>query len=259
MAESLPLETLRHIFSYLQDHLAPYACVCRQWQVAAEQLTFADLHINSADLEDLRQIVLSSHSVGRSFHVRHLYFKVVLPEYSVAARGHYENRNDRDGNSKVFTQAITSLFEILGSWPDANRHQMSLQIYARSPSDWEAEPDWTIRRIRLQRCYAFPKQELLHRRYERSYLQLTEITLPDVKCITSLKVLGYGRYRNIAPGSVSEMVVRLPRLDTLNAELRDRERKGAAVSNGVGGKLYQPSLCDSFKLSTGSDSVNRFP
>jgi hypothetical protein len=259
MAESLPLETLRQIFSNLQDNLAPYASVCRKWQVAAEQLTFADLHINSADLEDFSQIVLSSHSVSRCFHVRRLYFKVIIPEYTVAARGHYENRNDRDGNSKVFTQAITSLFEIMSSWPDADRHQMSLQIYARSPSDWEAEKDWTIRRIRAQRCYAFPNQELLHRRYQRSYLQLSEVTLPNVKCITSLRVLGYGRYRNIAPGSVSEMVARLPRLDTINAELRDRERKDAAASDDVGGKLHQPSVCNYFKLSTGSNSVNRFP
>ncbi|CAI7589407.1 unnamed protein product [Penicillium viridicatum] len=234
MAGTLPIETLRYVFSYLEGHLAPYACVCRQWQVAAEQFTFADLHINSADLEDFRQIALSSHSASRCYHVRHLYFKVVLPEYSVAARGHYENRNDRDRNSKVFTQAITSLFEIMSSWPDGDRHQISLQIYAKSPSDWEAETDWNVRRIRLQRCYAFPNQELLHRRYERSYLQLTEITLPNVECITSLKVLGYGRYRNIAPGSVSEMVSRLPRLDTINAELRDRERRGTAASDSLG-------------------------
>lgn len=258
MAETLPLEILRYVFSYLDDHLAPYACVCRQWQVAAEQFIFAGLHINSADLEDFRQVALPPHSASRCFHMRRLYFKVVLPEYSVAARGHYENLNDRDSNSKVFTQAITSLFEILSSWPDADRHQISLQIYAESPSDWEAETDSNARRIRLQRCYAFPGQELLHRRYERSYLQLMEVTLPNVECITSLEVLGYGKYRNIATGSVSEMVARLPRLDTINAELRDRGGRGTAASDRLDGKLYQPSLFNPFKLSTGSDSVNRF-
>lgn len=259
MAETLPLEILRYVFSYLDDHLAPYACVCRQWQVAAEQFIFAGLHINSADLEDFRQVALPPHhSASRCFHMRRLYFKVVLPEYSVAARGHYENLNDRDSNSKVFTQAITSLFEILSSWPDADRHQTSLQIYAESPSDWEAETDSNARRIRLQRCYAFPGQELLHRRYERSYLQLMEVTLPNVECITSLEVLGYGKYRNIATGSVSEMVARLPRLDTINAELRDRGGRGTAASDRLDGKLYQPSLFNPFKLSTGSDSVNRF-
>ncbi|KAL2704454.1 hypothetical protein AAEP93_005525 [Penicillium crustosum] len=233
MAATLPLETLRQIFSYLEGGLAPYSCVCGQWQLAAEQLTFASLHINSVDLEDFRQIAFSSHSVSRCFHLRRIDLKVVIPEYSVAARGRYENQNDRDGNSKVFTQAITSLFEILSSWPDADRHQISLQIYANSPSDWEAETDRTVRRIRLQRCYAFPKEELLHRRYERSYLQLTEVPLPNVKCITSLKVLGYGKYRNILPGSVSEMVARLPRLDTLNVEIRDRLRRGAAASDSL--------------------------
>ncbi|CAI7582851.1 unnamed protein product [Penicillium discolor] len=234
MAATLPLETLRQIFSYLEGDLARYACVCGQWQLAVEQLTFANLHLNSVDLEDFRQIAFFPHSVNRCFHLRRVYFEVAIPEYSVAARGHYENQNDRDGNSKVFTQAITSLFEILSSWPDADRHQMSLQIYAMSPSDWEAETDRTVRRIRLQRCYAFPKEELLHRRYERSYLQLTEIPLPNVRCITSLNVLGYGRFRNISPGSVSEMVAHLPRLDTIIAEIRDRPRRGAAASESIG-------------------------
>ncbi|KAJ5932539.1 hypothetical protein N7516_007028 [Penicillium verrucosum] len=233
MAETLPLEILRNIFDYVDVNLAPYACVCRQWQVAVEQFLFASLLIDSADLEDFRQIVLSSHSASRCFHMRRLYFKVILPEYSVAARGHYENRNDRDGNSKVFTQAITSLFEILSSWPDVHRHQLSLEICAESPSDWDAETSFDAQCTRLEEHYAYPRQELLHRRYERSYLQLTEITLPNVECVTSLDILGYGQYRNILTGSVSEMVARLPRLDTINAELRDSGRRGAAASDNL--------------------------
>ncbi|CRL29363.1 unnamed protein product [Penicillium camemberti] len=234
MAGTLPLETLRQIFSYLGGDLAPYAGVCRQWQLAAEQLTFTELHIDSTELEDFRQIALSSHSIRRCFHVRRLYFNVVLPEYSVAARGQYENQNDRDSNNRVFAQATTCLFEILSQWPDSDSHQISLQIYAISPSDLEAETDRTVRHIRLQRCYAFPDDELLHRRYESSYLQLSEVPLPNVKCITSLRVLGYGRYRNIAPGSVSEMVARLPRLDTINADIRERPRRGGPLSESLG-------------------------
>lgn len=256
MAELLPLETLLHIFSYLPDGaLTACACVCRQWQVAAETLTFADLHIDSMDLEDLPRIIHSSRSAGRCFHLRALYFKVILPKYSVAARGHYENHVDRDGNNRVFSQVITSLFEILSSWPDYD-HNMSLEIYARSPSDWQAEPDWTIRRIRQERGYAFPDEELLHRRYKSSYLQLMDnVTLSNVKCITSLKVLGCDCFRNIAPGAVSEMVAHLPRLQLINARLRAKERKDAAMHDSLGGKSYQQFP----RTLIGSDSALRFP
>ncbi|KGO78186.1 hypothetical protein PITC_034010 [Penicillium italicum] len=234
MAESLPLETLQHIFLYLPDNLTPCACVCRQWQVAAENFNFADLHINLADLEDFCQIVLSPNSTSRWGHVQSLHFKVVLPEYGVTARGHYENQDDCDSNNKVFTQAITSLFEILSSWPNYDRCEMELQVYARSPSDWRAEPDWSTRRARQQRGYAFPEEELLDRRYQDSYLQLTgKVSLPDVNCIKSFQVSGCDSVRNIAPGAVSEMVAHLPRLQTLQANLCEKERRDTAMCTSL--------------------------
>lgn len=239
MAKSLPLETLQEIFSYQTGRLASCACVCRQWQLAAERFTFADLHISSADLEDFRQMFPVSNSAGRRFHLRSLHFKINLPKYGIAARGQYEDQYDRDTNSNVFTQAITSLFKILSSWPEYDRY-MSLQIYARSPSsDWQAEPDWTTRRARLERGRAFPEEELLQRRYQDSYLQLRgKIALRDVKCITSLDVMGCDNFRNIAPGAVSEMVVHLPRLQTVTATLRDKVRNGPEMgdSDSLGGR-----------------------
>ena len=237
MAGSLPLETLQEIFSYLTGDLPSCACVCRKWQVAAERFTFANLHISSAELEDFRQVFPISSPAGRRFHLRNLYFKVVIPKYSISARGHYENQDDRHSNNQVFTQAITSLFEILSSWPGHER-DMSLQIYARSPSDWKAEPDWSIRRSRLERGRAFPEEELLQRRYQDSYLQLVgKVALPDVNCITSLDVMGYENYRNIAPGAVSEIVFHLPRLQTVTATLSDKVRNGTDMCDSLGGKL----------------------
>ncbi|KAJ5807334.1 hypothetical protein N7447_010790 [Penicillium robsamsonii] len=247
MAGSLPLETLQHIFSYQPDSLIQCACVCPQWQVAAETFTFADLHINSAGLESFRQIVTSSHTPGRYFHVQSLYFKVVLPTYSDYARRHYENEHDRDANNKVFTQAITSLFEVLSSWPDYDRYQIKLQIYARSPSDWQAEPDWTTRRARQQLGYAFPEQDLLHRRYERSYLQLTErVALHDVKCITTLEVKGCEIVRNIAPVAVSGMVAHFPRLETVVASLRHNELEDTRLSDSLGSATPERQIPPSF-------------
>ncbi|CAG7935321.1 unnamed protein product [Penicillium nalgiovense] len=241
MAKSLPLETLQEIFSYQTGRLASCACVCRQWQLAAERFTFADLHISSADLEDFRQMFPVSNSAGRRFHLRSLHFKINLPKYGIAARGQYEDQYDRDTNSNVFTQAITSLFKILSSWPEYDRY-MSLQIYARSPSsDWQAEPDWTTRRARLERGRAFPEEELLQRRYQDSYLQLRgKIALRDVKCITSLDVMGCDNFRNIAPGAVSEMVVHLPRLQTVTATLRDKVRNGPEMGDSDSLGDYSP-------------------
>jgi hypothetical protein len=204
--------------------------------MAAERFTFADLHISSAELEDFRQIFPVSNPAGRRFHLRSLHFKVIIPKYSIAARGQYENQDDCDSNNNAFTRAITSLFEILSSWPEYDRY-MSLQIYARSPSDWQAEPDWTIRRARFERGRAFPEEELLQRRYQDSYLQLTgKIALPDVKCITSLEVMGCDNFRNIAPGAVSEIVVHLPRLQTVTATLRDKARNGTGIGDSIGSR-----------------------
>ncbi|KAF3027856.1 hypothetical protein E8E15_010180 [Penicillium rubens] len=233
MAGSLPLEILQEIFSYQPGHLASCACVCRQWQVAAERFTFADLHISLADLEDFQQIFPISNSAGRCFHLRSLHFKIIIPKYSIAARAKYEDQDDRDSNNNAFTQAITSLFEILSSWPEYDRY-MSLQIYARSPSDWQAEPDWNRRRARLRRGCLFPEKDLLQRRYQDSYLQLMrKIVLPDVKCITSLDVMGCEKFRNIAPGAVYAMVVRLPRLQTVTATLRDKARDGTGMGDSL--------------------------
>ncbi|KAJ5177632.1 uncharacterized protein N7500_000331 [Penicillium coprophilum] len=235
MAGSLPLEILQQIFSYESDSLTQYACVCRQWQLAAETFTFAHLHINSADLESFRQILASSHSTGRYFRVRSLSFKVVLPAYSDRARGHYENKDDRDANNRVFTQAIISLFKILSSWPYHDRYQILLQIYARSPSDWQAEPDWIARRARQQRGYAFPEQDLLDRRYERSYLQLTgRVALADARCITSIEVKGSDAVRNIGPAAVCLIVAHLLRLETIIASLRDKERENTKICDTFG-------------------------
>lgn len=229
MAESLPLETLQHIFSYLLDHLTPCACVCKQWQVAAEKFNFADLRINLADLEDFRQIFLSSHSRHRWFYVKSLNYKIVIPEYSVADRGHYENQDDCDRNNKVFTQAMLSLFEILSLLPSHDRKAISLKIYARSPSDWQGEPDWDTRRARQQRGYAFPEEELLDRRYQDSYLRLTgNVSLSNVYCVTSFQVIGCDSFRNVAPETLSEMVAHLPQLQNLHASLRKQYSMNAA-------------------------------
>lgn len=225
-SQSLPLETLLQIFDCIPGSLAPYASVCRAWQIAVEKSTFADLHINSLNLEDFDHITGSSKFPERPHHINKIFFKVVLPEYSTAARARYENQDDRNRNSKVFTQAITSLFQILSSWPNGSCATKYLELYSLSPSDWQAVPGWQTRGARLQTARAFPEKELLDQRYESSYLELLEESrLSTADCITSFRVPGKFNHRHIAPKAVSKMISHLPRLQIINASLHDDESK----------------------------------
>jgi hypothetical protein len=223
-AQSLPLETLYQIFGYINGSLAPYASVCRTWQSAVEKLTFADLNINSSILEEFDQITGSSKSLGRYYHIKKIFFKVVLPKYSVAARSRYENEHDRNRNNEAFTHAIESLFRILSSWPNECCNTKYLELYSRSPSDWQAEPDWGKRAARQKTGCIFLERDLLERRYEHCYLGLIEESnLSNVDCISSFRIPGQYSHRKIAPKAVSKMVSHLPRLQHINVALNDCE------------------------------------
>ncbi|KAJ5782331.1 hypothetical protein N7457_004105 [Penicillium paradoxum] len=247
MAVSLPFDTLLQIFSYLPNDVISCACVCRDWQIAAETFTFSNIHVNSANVHDLRRIVSASPCNWRARYVRHIYFKIILLDYDVAARAHLENQEDRDGNNNAFTQSISSLFEILSSWPYDERSQVSLEIYARSPSDWRAEPNWKERHTRHRTGCLFPEKDLLDLRYQSSYLQLTEAKhLSKPKCITAIDISGYYPYRNIAPGAVSEMIAHLPRLQYTDVKLSDSEAMDT---------LLRDSLRDDFTTSNWSATL----
>jgi hypothetical protein len=240
-AQSLPLETLLQIFGYIPGGLAQYASVCRAWQIAVEKLTFADLHIDSSNLEEFDEITTSTKSPGRSHHVKNLFFKVKLPEYSFAARGWYETQRDRDCNNRVFTQAIASLFQILSLWPNGSYEAKHLEICSLSPCDWRAEEDWPGRSLRQQTAMAFPEQELLGRRYESSYLEILEDThISNAMCITSVRFPGYSIHRKTAPKAFSKIISHLPRLQNINAELRDDERDDELLRDGLRNSKLHP-------------------
>ncbi|KAJ5757708.1 uncharacterized protein N7511_006402 [Penicillium nucicola] len=251
MACSLPLEALLHIFSFLEDDLVACACVCQQWQVAVERTTFSTLLANSSNLEELRHIVGRTSTPWRPSFIKNLDFKCIIPDYGVEARGRLEDDHDRCSNNKAFTQAITSLFEILGSWSSDDHCAIELVIYARSPGDLESEPEWTKRKIRIQQNNAFPEEDLLWERYETSYLQLTEDThLPIVNCIEKLQVRGLVAYRGLSPRALSDIVCCLPRLRALSVDLNDNYRRNPTMQNHLRSEFSQgitnwpPSLTD---------------
>lgn len=64
--------------------------------------------------------------------------------------------------------------------------------------------------------------DLLHRRYEHSFLELAENadTLPPIDIICELEIRTVV-YRNIAPETAFRIISRLPRLRSLQAEFDD--------------------------------------
>ncbi|KAL5358360.1 hypothetical protein BJX96DRAFT_173364 [Aspergillus floccosus] len=231
---TLPLEIIHHVFSFLSSDssLAPYASVNKRWQTLVEKTTFSSLNLTPARLPDLLRFV--SASSRRRSYVHKIELLAILPEYSIPARGEVETADEQRCNDESFTRAIHSLFDILSSWPDSCR--LTLRIFARSPSDLNGEPDMAKRKKRL--LYKRRGKDLLDLRYHHSYLRLSalEHTLPSVRAIVDLDVIGdisYSDYRRIAPAAVSGIISCLPRLRTLNGVLCDNERRDMTVKRSL--------------------------
>lgn len=239
-AQQLPLETLLLIFSFISESLAPFASVCRSWQIAVEKITFADVHLDPSALAQFHDTVRRS-GFERCGHIKRLHYKVLLQEYSVAARGRYENQHDRRHNNEIFTHALSSLLKTLSLWPSSGNNSISLELYSRSPSDWRACEDWAERRIRQQTAVAFPERELLDKRWESSYLELTERIPFTAGCIDSFRVLGHPGYRHFAPSAISEIVSLLPRIRNVEMVLNDDEKKDIILRDRL--RDGKPSPC----------------
>jgi hypothetical protein len=231
---TLPLEIIHHVFSFLspESSLAPYASVNKQWQMLVEKTTFSCLHLTPAQLPDLLRFVNASSR--RRAYVRKIELLVILPGYSIPARGEVETADEQRRNDESFTRAIHSLFDILSFWPDSCH--LTLHVFARSPSDLNGEPDMTKRKKRL--LYKRRGNDLLDLRYHHSYLRLSalEHTLQPVRAIVDLDVIGdisYSDYRRIAPAAVSGIISCLPRLRTVNGVLCDNERRDMTVRRSL--------------------------
>lgn len=231
---TLPLEIIHHVFSFLspESSLAPYASVNKQWQMLVEKTTFSCLHLTPAQLPDLLHFV--SASSRRRSYVRKIELLVILPGYSIPARGEVQTADEQRRNDESFTRAIHSLFDILSFWPDSCH--LTLRVFARSPGDLNGEPDMTKRKKRL--LYKRRGNDLLDLRYHHSYLRLSalEHTLPPVRAIVDLDVIGdisYSDYRRIAPAAVSGIISCLPRLRTVNGVLCDNERRDMTVRQSL--------------------------
>ncbi|KAH7024763.1 uncharacterized protein B0I36DRAFT_366678 [Microdochium trichocladiopsis] len=113
--ERLPRDIYDEICTYIDrtsfDRPA-LATVSRQWQIAVERLTFKELCLKSTEL-DTFQLILQE---PRRRPLTRLKFIVVLSSYGDEMRCKFENADDRSANDQAFTDAFTTLFEILHQW-----------------------------------------------------------------------------------------------------------------------------------------------
>ncbi|KAJ5142827.1 uncharacterized protein N7515_001614 [Penicillium bovifimosum] len=229
----------------------------RNWQAIIERETFSRIKIDTSKrLAEFRQLVSRDRLSWsqRRRHIQRIYFIVELESYDGEARTRFENEEEMQRNSKVFTTSIQSLFNALSEgsdneaialpeWPD-NEVGIRLSIEARSPGDIRG----SSRETKEQRGWPSWGKRLLtddiwDKRYERSYLQFNEEAVGAqcraVPIITSLIITGAKDYRKIEPASSSFIASKLPRLHHLDLALDDnckwdpqsRERRRNGMSD----------------------------
>ncbi|CAI7580721.1 unnamed protein product [Penicillium discolor] len=169
-----------------------------------EKRTFSVININTAKrLTEFRQLPWNY----RTYFVRKINLLVELESYYGEARTRYETEEEMQRNSKIFTGAIHSLFNTLATWPENE-----------SPGDAGATTDEACE----ERHQAYLTDDLLNKRFERSYLHFDESI--GVKCATVsiITTLTIGLcIRKIEPAPSSLIASKLPRLYNLHLYLSD--------------------------------------
>ncbi|KAF7131456.1 hypothetical protein CNMCM5793_004681 [Aspergillus hiratsukae] len=118
---------------------------------------------------------------------------------------------------------MQNVLQILATWP-ANHGGIKLFIQAQSPSDPMRGDKQRIKRGRYT-----PEEDLLQRRFERSYLEVPEESLksiPPVMAVTTLIIHGgMGYERLIRPSATAIIASRMPRLREVALSLKDNEKR----------------------------------
>ncbi|GAD92251.1 predicted protein [Paecilomyces variotii No. 5] len=230
----LPPEILRKVISYFispviyiaESSVAPYATVSRDWQAIIERYTFSTLRLNNRRrLEEFRQI--TARDKRRRSYIRKIKLTVQLESYYAELRREFETPEEHSRNNKIFEETILSLLRYLATWSE-NRAGIKLSIAAQSLSDSIYDGFEEVRRKEN-----ILSNDLLHRRFERSYLQVQEDNMrkiPAVNVITKLKVIGgHAGDRLIQPVSCAIIASRLPRLHSISLRLWDSEKRDKAL------------------------------
>ncbi|KAJ5120888.1 uncharacterized protein N7515_010276 [Penicillium bovifimosum] len=231
-----------------KPNLVPYATINRAWQAAIERETFSSIKIDSNKrLAEFKQFPWDQSWSQRRSYIRTIHFIVELESYDFEARRKFENEEEIQRNSKIFTTSIQSLFNVLSEWPEPPDTEMgiSLSIKAYSPRNLSAQE----REVRqLRRLSPWAETLLTHdvwdMRHQRSYLQFNEEAV-NVQCravpvIIDLEILAAKGLRKVEPASSCFIAAKLPRLHDLclilddnckwDPQLRERRRNEFADS-----------------------------
>ncbi|EHK20067.1 uncharacterized protein TRIVIDRAFT_224245 [Trichoderma virens Gv29-8] len=106
----------------------------REWKNYFEQKTFQKLVLNYSCISDFRQIVR-----GREDIVKHIWLRIQPPKWECSTCGNLEPSDRLSRNSRIFTNALWQLMEILGSWDEMDRinrgQGLTLEISVHAPSN----------------------------------------------------------------------------------------------------------------------------
>jgi hypothetical protein len=239
----LPIEITSLIISYLDvstnSSLVPYATVSREWQACIEQRTFARLNLNNPQrLEEFCQIVACNKD--RQKYVKDIHLLIRLEPYDITARASFETAAEHSRNNEIFVQTVQNVLQVLAAWPE-NHRGIELFIHAQSPSD-PIRGDGRTKAARYT-----PQKDLLQRRFERSYLQVSEEdlrSLPPVMAVTTLMIDGaMGFQRLIRPSATAIIASKMPRLQNVVLDLKDNEKQDQELrKRNRNGKIY-PLIC----------------
>ena len=241
----LPQELISHIATFLereddQSHvpfahrvqtpskLPPYATISRQWQYAIERLTFPEIWLKSTEINYFSEMMIARRR--RSLAVLH--FEIILPTYGEAKCAKFETEGDKKLNNESFTDAVHALFRVMKSWEGTERQEtpqptqsICLNLYAPySPMDGYHRGPEKYNKDKWSSDIG-ERYDLWEHRYEHSVLRL--LHPEDLPCLSSIAEL-YGNLHNarsVEPRSIVAILAKLDKLQSVNIELKDNEKK----------------------------------
>ncbi|KAL6897584.1 hypothetical protein GGI43DRAFT_423960 [Trichoderma evansii] len=118
------------------NNLAALATVSREWQAYMEPRNFRRLVLNQSSIIHFGQIMRN-----RKWMVKHIWLRIVLPEYSCSSCTFFEMHRQKQMNNQMFTNSLFQLLKVLGSWGDRKAYDPIdgtgplLELSVHSPSD----------------------------------------------------------------------------------------------------------------------------
>lgn len=192
--------------------LAGYATVCKEWRDAIEEVNFKSLSVKQSCLPEFGALFRSY--PRRRTWLKHLWLRIELPRYDRALEKIPESMEEQDENNIVFTDGISSLFDILSRWKTEQCSGFSLELSAHSPSDRrQLFGEGGLTAERESRFFEFDLDLDLIGIPEPS----GSFGLPEVNVISKFCVLRRN-YRNISSRALLHILLSLPRVTQLHYE-----------------------------------------